>query len=635
MIYELRTSKLFPTKYYELYINVTNELHHLESYIEDNYKRLVVKSTEDDQDASAAEEWLTQIYEEVQYRPNIVPRLYLLVTVGSVRVKVNRDPTKQMEVLYDLVEMTKGVQHPTRGLFLRNYLSQVAREYLPDLDDPTEERNEAVKKAIEFVLINFGEMTRLWVRMQHQGAVRDRSRREKERLQLRMLVGTNLRRLSELQSVGLKVYKDQVLVKLTEQIVKCKDRIAQEYLMDCIIHVFTDEYHMATLDTFLSTCGKLHSSCSVKNIIEALMNRLSNFASESPAVFQKEDVFPKFQQYCGQIVAKPNKKMKLDDRLSLLCALVNFASQCYPDRDEYVAGVVANVYELLSKDGNEVSDEESVSHVKKILTAPLGSMQLRVLGIEEYMKLPAFLPLKDTRAVSGEVVRQLVDAQAELNTVEQIDALFGMIQTMIADSDGIKEEYDEKFEEEQNLMQLLICYITNEDVAMHFAVLRKAKTYFEKGGKERLKYTYPSLVYNAMGLINRVFAKEQAGETLKVKSKKIFQFIYSITGQYAPEAHVLGIRMFCNAAIAADKCNYNNIAYEFLTQAFLTYESEISESQEQFETVRIPAGTIQQCTHFEDENFETLRTKCTQHASKLLKRTCSPEPCCNVLISTG
>lgn len=32
-----------------------------------------------------------------------------------------------MEILFDLVEMTKGVQHPMRGLFLRNYLSQISR----------------------------------------------------------------------------------------------------------------------------------------------------------------------------------------------------------------------------------------------------------------------------------------------------------------------------------------------------------------------------------------------------------------------------------------------------------------------------------------------------------------------------
>jgi hypothetical protein len=41
-----------------------------------------------------------------------------------------------------------------------------------------------VKDAIEFVLQNFAEMNKLWVRMQHQGANRDRAKREAERQNL-------------------------------------------------------------------------------------------------------------------------------------------------------------------------------------------------------------------------------------------------------------------------------------------------------------------------------------------------------------------------------------------------------------------------------------------------------------------
>lgn len=36
-------------------------------------------------------------------------------------------------ILRDLVEMVKGVQNPIRGLFLRNYLSHMTRDKLPDL----------------------------------------------------------------------------------------------------------------------------------------------------------------------------------------------------------------------------------------------------------------------------------------------------------------------------------------------------------------------------------------------------------------------------------------------------------------------------------------------------------------------
>ena len=82
--------------------------------------------------------------------------------------------------------------------------------------------------SIEFVLQNFAEMNKLWVRMQHQGAIRDRQKREKERRNLRQLVGTNLHRLSEMRGVNLETYQEKVLPSILEQIVNCKDVIAQE-----------------------------------------------------------------------------------------------------------------------------------------------------------------------------------------------------------------------------------------------------------------------------------------------------------------------------------------------------------------------------------------------------------------------
>ena len=57
-------------------------------------------------------------------------RLYLLITAGSVYVRSGQAPAKV--VLRDLLDMTKGVQHPQRGLFLRYYLSQKMKDKLPD-----------------------------------------------------------------------------------------------------------------------------------------------------------------------------------------------------------------------------------------------------------------------------------------------------------------------------------------------------------------------------------------------------------------------------------------------------------------------------------------------------------------------
>lgn len=72
---------------------------------------------------------------------------------------------------------------------------------------PREETTGDINDSIDFVLLNFAEMNKLWVRMQHQGHSRDREKREKERQELRILVGTNLVRLSQLEGVNVEKYK--------------------------------------------------------------------------------------------------------------------------------------------------------------------------------------------------------------------------------------------------------------------------------------------------------------------------------------------------------------------------------------------------------------------------------------------
>lgn len=57
---------------------------------------------------------------------------YLLITVGVVYIKANELSRK--DILKDLVEMCRGVQHPLRGLFLRNYLLTCTKNVLPDSD---------------------------------------------------------------------------------------------------------------------------------------------------------------------------------------------------------------------------------------------------------------------------------------------------------------------------------------------------------------------------------------------------------------------------------------------------------------------------------------------------------------------
>ncbi|KAG8758426.1 Vacuolar protein sorting-associated protein 35 [Serendipita sp. 396] len=276
MLSELRTSSLSPKQYYELYMAVFDALRYLSNYLYDAHQ--------------SGKHHLADLYELVQYAGNIVPRLYLMITVGAVYMSIPDAPVK--EIMKDMMEMSRGVQHPTRGLFLRHYLSGQTRDYLPIGNDQGPSGNLA--DSIGFVLTNFIEMNKLWVRLQHQGHSRDREKRELERKELRILVGTNLVRLSQLEGVDLGMYQQTILPSILEQVVNCKDVIAQEYLMEVVIQVFTDEFHLHSLGPFLSATALLHPKVNIKQIVIALIDRLASYAareaeSEDPEEIKKQE----------------------------------------------------------------------------------------------------------------------------------------------------------------------------------------------------------------------------------------------------------------------------------------------------------------------------------------------------------
>ncbi|EAL92545.1 hypothetical protein KXW98_008131 [Aspergillus fumigatus] len=257
LVSELRTPSLGPKQYYELYMAVFDALRHLSVYLKENHPV----------------NHLADLYELVQYAGNIIPRLYLMITVGTVYMSVEDAPVK--EIMKDMMEMSRGVQHPIRGLFLRYYLSGQARDHLPTGSGDGPEGN--LQDSINFVLTNFVEMNKLWVRLQHQGPSREREKRMQERRELELLVGSNIVRLSQL--VDLERYKSGILQALLEQVVQCRDVLAQEYLLEVITKVFPDEFHLHTLDLLLSAISRLNPHVDLKKIVIGLMDRLSAYAA--------------------------------------------------------------------------------------------------------------------------------------------------------------------------------------------------------------------------------------------------------------------------------------------------------------------------------------------------------------------
>lgn len=316
MLTELRNPNLSPKKYYELYVVVFDSLTNLSTYLIENHPQ---------------NHHLADLYELVQYTGNVVPRLYLMITVGTSYLAFNDAP--KMEILKDMIEMCRGVQNPTRGLFLRYYLSQRTKELLPEDDSLFNS---------QFIMNNFIEMNKLWVRLQHQGPLRERESRTRERKELQILVGSQLVRLSQIIDDNFQMYRQDILPTILEQVIQCRDLVSQEYLLDVICQVFTDEFHLKTLDTLLQTTLHLNPDVSINKIVLTLVDRLNDYITrqqeEEPNAtaanaYLDMDVFGTFWDYLT-LLNHERPDLSLQQFIPLIESIIVLSLKWYPDNFE-------------------------------------------------------------------------------------------------------------------------------------------------------------------------------------------------------------------------------------------------------------------------------------------------------------
>lgn len=716
LVSELRTSSLGPKQYYELYMAVFDAMRYLSVHLRENHPV----------------NHLADLYELVQYAGNIVPRLYLMITVGTAYMSIDGAPVK--ELMKDMMDMSRGVQHPIRGLFLRYYLSGQARDYLPTGDGDGPEGN--LQDSINFVLTNFVEMNKLWVRLQHQGHSREREMRTQERRELQLLVGSNIVRLSQL--VDLDTYKRGILAPLLEQVVQCRDVLAQEYLLEVITQVFPDEFHLHTLDQFLAAVSRLNPHVNVKAIVIGLMDRLSDYAeresqeeptedrakmeedaladllekvkikheepraakyepeppsgtngdhaegepastdesqpaesepaqsiadTEATAVNGEEEPstparhrgipenVPLYEIFFGQVSHLVEaQRLPVQDTIALLVSLTNLALNIYPERLDYVDQVLEYANGKVHEHTNsaDLHSPAAQQSLLALLQAPLK----RYISIFTALSLPTYVPLFQSqtyptrRAVAGEVARTLLKNQTPISTTTQLENVLGVLGVLVKEGTQSQPGYpgapararametDETMEE-QGWLARLVHLLAAEGNDTQFKLLQMTRKAYAEGN-ERIRTTTPPLITAGMKLARRFKTREHYDDNWSTQSSALYKFMHSALSQLytrvnSAGASELALRLFCACGQTADQTNHEEVAYEFFAQAFTVYEEAVSDSKAQFQAVCVIASALHQTRNFGKENYDTLITKCAQHASKLLRK---PDQCRAVYLAS-
>ncbi|GFH48731.1 hypothetical protein CTEN210_05207 [Chaetoceros tenuissimus] len=396
-------------------------------------------------------------------------------------------------------------------------------------DDPN--APGTVKDSYEFVLANFIEMNKLWVRIQHlpgdSKTKETKRKRERERNELRMMVGTNLVVLSQLEGVTSAIYGTVILPKILDQIVACHDPLAQAYLMDCIVQVFPDEFHIQTLEVVLSVCPKLREKVNIKTILQSVMNRMANYYADELLLNDEEDThgvkmsvmmdsYSMFDTCIQNVLNARGIKLTAREAIRLESALVDFTLKCYPGQINYIDNclrVCASAlrgegqHGILAPDGVTMQpnpiplDDRAINELERILSLPLEELSLGVLDLEHYSELLELLPWENRKQVATQLLEVLDESGATISTVAELDQLFSIITPLLRNSpiNGGGVNISEK---DKDLIAKVIHIIYNEDTDLHFEVLNAAKRNIVTcgGGAENLTPVF----YASMNLLHRV-----------------------------------------------------------------------------------------------------------------------------------
>ena len=699
LLNELRVNQLTPKQYYEMYMMVFDSLEILSEYLISSYnarlKRRIRGDTGSDAKANndgnernnsggnsssssnsssnsatsndngqflgkgkskanhssttasvATSAFLADLYEIVQYSGNIIPRLYMMIVIGTTYMSTGGAPSK--DLMKDMVEMCHGVQHPIRGLFLRYYLSQRTKNLLPY------ETRVDFNETVNFLITNFIEMNKLWVRLQHQGHSSERELRYRERKEIKILVGSNLVRLSEVlddykgSSIdenysSVEFYKNTVFPAITEQIIQCKDHLAQTYLIDVIIQVFPDEYHFATLETMLNQVFlSLHPLLDKSELVHTLIEKFTTYHkfndnvsslsiagskgdshSDDHISVEGEVLFKRFWSFYLKL-NEVDPDLPPEEHTKLLQSIIDLSLSFNPNN----LSVLDTVYEFAAQ---KLTTTEPNEEQREML------LQLLLVSINHFTTIKTIFTFKNfyqfyekindentKRQISLAIIDKILQVHngyEDVNdendyyytTTSEIDGIFKYVTVLSKQNTGkldtakdlgitetikinnetklITPEYLETQEKVCKLIQLVNDPQDAQKSVLNLLYLRKK---YLSGNFESIVYTYPTVITKVLFKLKLLgYAKLKLGSRSKDKKESLQRFLVSNFKnlsvildelyQVHHENHsTLILNLYLQLASVADQIKLQSLTFELFNQCFVVYEENLLLSSHQY-----------------------------------------------------
>ena len=656
LLMELKTNLLTPKSYYNLYSVILDEMQYVYNFFKEEARR---------------GRRMKDLYDTVQQASNIIPRLYLMITTGAVYIE--SQPIVAKEIIFDLLNMVKGVQNPTRGLFTRYYLLKMVKDKLPDKGNEFESEKANMDDTLQFILQNLEEMNRLWIRLSTGTIGNERILREKERNELRILVGENIVRLSSMDGLSLERYQNQILPKIVEILLESKDQLSQQYLMECIIHAFPDEYNIHCMELILKTMAQLNQNVDVISLYIALMDKLAKFVKEagkeeSDAVSAAELIFHSLRASIDALtdnetnqqggVTEPNKLIELQ------LAFIKFAINCCPEQDKLdtINHILSISHDILNSYSKKLG-QDGINLLRNLLTVPLES-KLSLFDLKKYPELMVYLDFNSRTTLAIRIIESLSNKE-KLDSTEKINILLDFIRPLLEDSVDTIEVDPSQFEYEQNVVAKILFVINTNDPNKLIEILAAIIPVFSKGGNRRILYTLPTLINAFLRLGYQVSAaydnkNHQHDENntgvhqefvnyLDMTSfendeyyenylSKIHSYVNEIIGNLVTPYPELSFKLFLTSAIQANSIRigaekFIEVIKTYINGALTIYQESEIDAKNKIHLLTNLIGALLQIRILPNEVMNQFAVTIQQLSQALVKRAdqCNSMLCCSSL----
>ncbi|KAK8866915.1 Vacuolar protein sorting-associated protein 35 [Tritrichomonas musculus] len=608
MLEDMKTSVLTPVRYNDLYITILSHLSSLALAFKGDERKLF--SSRD----------IAELYETVQYTPSIVPRLYLLFTVAPAFIKYEH--AKACDVMRDLIEMARGVQHPTRALFLRYYLLHIMKDVLPDSRNT---EGGDIEDSLKFILENFKQMNVLWVRLEFSLDTKTVEERKLQRSQLKQLVGSNIQRLSMLNGLELTHYKDIILPCVVEQITACREPLAQYYIIEIITQVFPAEYHIETLETLFEVLMKLEDEVSTLSLVTSIIKRLQTYftAQDSDKAMAIKTVKLVAQQIDQLLQA--GQHFSLEDTLEMLGTLLNFTLEVDPNNTSNVNSILHFVENHIDGIyGDARLDNPKVSmKLRFFLVTPLREMKdaSMLFELDYFPALVNRMRYNDRKSIALEVCNGFSRTEALIDDTNKLKSFFNIIQVLLQEPSDYEEDPEDPISYHLQAVARVFHLIKSESsIDTTFQLLTSVSATIQKLSNEVKENLYLSLGQSILKIAVDIDAQGEASKC-QTTVRNVLQHIYSLLSKDNGDPPPLpSFWIYLEATKISDRCGTAAITTEFFVSSIKIWKDGVFESGQRFRMLISMIRTATELINLPASAYISITSELCNNAGGLLQK---------------